>query len=215
MFSDTSIIRNVNILNKTICYLLVLIMLIICKETLFTLFVDIFFLLVTKQYKHLFRFNILTTILIVLNIFFPHFLWIIKIFLLIIYTILLSKVTELVELRYVLENTLYRFKNKKITYRLFYIIYFIKNFKKHFTRMLVLKDDYEIKMTPKFLLFIIKQSYIAASTSKKDFLEVNDIRFYNISKDRTYIEKLSWESWDTTYLLCHIIILVSTFFYGR
>lgn len=215
MFSDTSIIKNVNVLNKTICYILVLIMTIICKETLFTLFVDIFFLLITRKYKYLFRFNIFTTILILINIFFPHILWIIKLFLLIIYTILLSKVTELVELRYVIENTLYRFKNKKITYRLFYIIYFLKNFKRHFKRMIILKDDYEIKMNFKFLLFIIKESYIKASNSKKEFLETNDIRFYNISKERTYIEKLNWESWDTTYLLSHIIILVITFFYGR
>lgn len=215
MFSDTSIIKDVNIINKTICYLLVIIMTIICKQTLFTLFVDIFFLLITKQYKYLFRFNIITTILIIINLFYPHFLWIIKLFLLIIYTILLSKVTKLVESRYVLEKTLYRFKNKKITYRLFYIIYFLKNFKKHFKRMLILKDDYEIKLTPRFLLFIIKQSFIKASNSKKEFLEINDIRFYNISDRRSYIDKISWESWDTIYLLSHLIILVITIFYGR
>ena len=215
MFNDTSIIKEVNILNKALCYILVLVMLIVGKDSIFILLMDIFFLLLTKNYKRVFIANIILTGLVVLNIFFPHFLWIIKIFFLLLYTILLSKVTNSLELRYVIEVTLYRFKNKKITYRLFYLIYFIKNFNKNIRRMLVLKDDYLIKLNIAFLIFIIKESYLKAKSSKKEFVEVNSMRFYNYSENRTYIEKLSWESWDNTYLVSHIIILLITFFYGR
>ena len=111
MFNDTSIIKEVNILNKVICYLLVILILIICKDNLYIILSNIFLLLITKQYIKLFKFNIIVTFLILLNLFFPHFLWIIKLCVLIIYTILLSKVTKLSELRYVIEVSLYRFKN--------------------------------------------------------------------------------------------------------
>lgn len=215
MFNDTSIIKEVNILNKVICYLLILLSIIICKDLVLLLIFDIFLLLVTKEYKNLFRFNILLTVLIILNIFFPHFLWIIKIFMLVIYTILLKKVTKLVELRYVIEVTFYRFQTKKITYRIFYMIYFLKSFNKNFKRMLLLKDDYEMKIDIKFLIFIIRQSYIKAKLTKEEFLEINNMRFYNYSGNRTYMEKNTWESWDTTYLVCHVLITLIIFIYGR
>lgn len=215
MFNDTSIIKEVNILNKVFCYILVLVMLIIGKEPIYVLIVDMFFLLLTKSFRKMFITNILLSILVILNIFYPHFLWIIKILFLVLYTLLLKKVTKLSELRYVIEVTLYRFKNKKITYKLFYCIYFIKSFNKNIKRMLVLKDDYLIKLNPKFLLFIIKESYLKAKASKKEFVVVNSMRFYNYSEKRTYIEKVTWESWDNTYLISHVIIFILTFFYGR
>ena len=215
MFSDTSIIKEVNIINKTLCYLLVLIMLILGKSPVYILIVDIFFLLLTKTYKKLFITNIVLTVLVILNIFFPHFLWIIKLLFLVLYTMLLKKVTKLTELRYVIEVTLYRFKNKQITYKLFYTIYFLKNFNKNVKRMLVLRDDYLIPLNPKFLFFILKQSYLKAKASKKDFVAMNSMRFYNYSENRSYIEKITWESWDNTYLVSHIIILLLTYFYGR
>lgn len=215
MFNDTSIIKEVNILNKVLCYILVLIMLIVGKDPIYILIVDMFFLLLTKSFKKMFITNILLTGLVVLNIFFPHFLWIIKILFLVLYTLLLKKVTKLSELRYVIEVTLYRFKNKKITYRLFYFIYFLKNFNNNIKRMLVLKDDYLIKLDFKFLYFIIKESYKKAKGARREFVVINSMRFYNYSEKRTYIEKITWESWDNTYLISHIIILVLTFFYGR
>lgn len=215
MFSDTSIIKEVNILNKVLCYIMVLIMLIICKDSIYILIADIFFLLLTKNFKKMFISNIALTVLVILNIFYPHLLWIIKPFFLVLYTILLKKVTKLSELRYVIEVTLYRFKNKKITYKLFYIIYFIKKFNKNIKKMLILKDDYLIKLNFSFLIFIIRESYKKAKIAKKDFVVVNSMRFYNYSTKRTYIEKITWESWDNTYLVSHIIILILTFFYGR
>ena len=215
MFSDTSIIKEVNILCKAMSYILVLLIAFICKDSVFLIFVDIVLLMVTKKYSKLFIFNIFITCLLVLNLFYPHFLWIIKIFLVAIYTILLSKVTKIIELRYVIEALFYGFKNKKLTYKLFYIIYFLKTFKRHFKRMLALKEDYGIRMTPKFLLFITKESIYKAKLREKDFIEINKERFYNYSNKRTYMESITWESWDTTYFLCHMLVVVVTMFYGR
>lgn len=215
MFNETSIIKEVNIVNKFICYILVIISLILVKDPVFMVFVNGIFLLLSKNDKKIFIINILMAIFSFTVIFNPQFLWISKLFFLGLYTVLLKKVTELKDLRYVLENTLYKFKNKEITYKFFYYIYFLKNFKKSFNRMLLLSDDYDMKISPKFLWFVVKQSYNKAKLEKNNFEEINKMRFYNYSSTRTYIEENTWESWDTTYLICYIIILLIVIFYGR
>lgn len=215
MFSETSMLKEVNIVNKFICYLLVVISLILIKDPVFLTFVDIIFLLLSKDDKKIFIINILMVIFSVTTIFNPQFLWISKLFFLGLYTVLLKKVTELKDLRFVIESTLYKFNNKQVTYKLFYVIYFLKNFKRHFNKMLLLSDDYEMKISPKLIWFILKQSYNKAKLEKNNFEEINKMRFYNYSATRTYIEENTWESWDTTYLICYIIILLIVIFYGR
>lgn len=214
MFNDNSIIKEVNIINKVICYLLVIIALILCKQAIYIMFVSTILLLVTREYTKLFKINILVAVVAILSIFYPQFLWISKIGILVIYTILLKRVTEWTKLRYVLEITLYRFQSKKITYKILYYIDFIKSFKNHFKRMLVLKDDYQIKLDFKFLKFIIKQSYETTKLERNDFLKTYELRFYNNSKSRTYVDKTAWEHWDNNYLFSHILILIITIFYG-
>lgn len=216
MFNKNSIIKEVNIINKLVCYLLILIALIICREPIFIVFVNLTLLIITRQYSKLFKTNLVIMFLSILSIFFPQILWITKIGILIIYTVLLKKVTQTVELRYVLESTLYRFQSKKITYKILYAIYFIKYFKKNIERMLVLKDDYSMPLNYKLIKFIIKHAYNKTKNQMEIFIEVNKLRFYNDSKNRTYIEKKeTWESWDTNYLIAHIIIMLLTVFYGR
>lgn len=216
MFNNNSIINEVNVINKLVCYLLVVLALIICKQPIFMMFVGLTLLIITRQYRRLFKTNLIVMILSLLAIFFPQILWITKLIILIIYTILLKKVTKTIELRYLLESTLYRFQTKRITYRILYIVYFIKYFKQNIKKMLLLKDDYSMKLNSKLIKFIIKNSYYKTKNQMETFIEVNKLRFYNDSKNKTYIEKKEiWESWDTNYLVFHIIILLLTCFYGR
>lgn len=215
MFSKDSIINEVNIINKAVCYLLIVLGLIVCSEPIFLLFVNIFLLLITKQYENLFKINIINTIILILSIIYPQILWISKIGTLVVYTILLKKVTKLTELRYLLESTLYRFQQKQITYRILYIIYFFKYFKNNLNQMLLLKEDYGMKLNLKFVWFITKKSYQKTKDQLNELMQINKLRFYNYSKNRTYIEKTSWESWNNNYLFCHVIIILITFFYGR
>lgn len=215
MFNTDSIIKEVNIINKVICYAIVLISLLVCNEPIFIVFVNLFLLIITKQYDNLFKINIFIIAVALLGILFPQILWITKLGILIIYTVLLKKVTRAIELRYVLESTLYRFQQKKITYRILNIIYFGKYFKRNLKRLIVLKDDYGLNYNMKFIHFIIKKAYHKTKEQMKDFIQTNKLRFYNDSKNRTYVEKPTWESWDTNYLIIHIIIFLLTCFYGR
>ena len=215
MFSTDSIIKEVNIINKVICYLIILITLFICREPIFIIFVNLISLLITKEYKNLFKINIFITFIALLGILFPQILWITKLGILIIYTALLKKVTKAIELRYLLESTLYRFQQKKITYRILNIIYFGKYFKNNIKRLIVLKDDYGLNYNMSFIWFMIKKANYKTKEQMKEFIQINKLRFYNDSKNRTYVEKPTWESWDTSYLIVHIIILLVTCFYGR
>ena len=187
MFNKNSIIKEVNIINKLVCYLLILIALIICREPIFIVFVNLTLLIITRQYSKLFKTNLVIMFLSILSIFFPQILWITKMGILIIYTVLLKKVTQTVELRYVLESTLYRFQSKKITYKILYAIYFIKYFKKNIKRMLVLKDDYSMPLNYKLIKFIIKHAYNKTKNQMKVLIELNKLRFYNDYKNRNYI----------------------------
>lgn len=215
MFNTDSIINEVNIINKVICYAIVLITLLICREPIFIVFVNLFLLIVTKQYKNLFKINIFITAVTLLGILFPQILWITKLGIIIIYTALLKKVTKAIELRYVLESTLYRFQQKKVTYRILNIIYFGKYLKNNIKRLIILKDDYGLNYNMGFIWFMIKQAYYKTKEQMKEFIQMNKLRFYNDSKNRTYVEKPTWESWDTNYLIIHIIVFLLTCFYGR
>lgn len=213
MFSNNSILKNVNILCKVISGLLILISLFVCKEPLFLLFSLIFILLYITDYKKIVIFNLIIIFFTLLS-FKYSLLFIPKILLFILYILLIKKVTNKDELRFLVENTLYHFKNRKLTYKLLYIIYFIHNFTINIKNMYILKDDYKIKLNFKFIIFIIKQSYIKAKLSKDDFIVLNKIRFYNYSSSRTYLNKITFERWDFNYLACHIVILVVTIIYG-
>lgn len=215
MFSTDSMLKEVNIFGKVVAYILILIALGIVKAPLFLIFVNIFLFFITKSYPNLFKMNLVSLFITFLTILFPQFLWITKIIILIIYTGLLKKVTETIELRYVLENTLYRFQKKKITYKILYLIYFGKYFRNNLKRMLLLKDDYGLNADSKLIRFLLKQSYQKTKENMQEFMQTYQLRFYNDSNKRTYIEKNSWESWDTNYMMVHVVILLLVFFYGR
>lgn len=215
MFNDNSILKEVNIINKVICFIFILVSLIICHDPVFLLFVGLFLMLITREYNYLFKTTIINIFFTILSIFFSQFLWISKIFILVTYFILLKRVTKAIELRYVLEYTLYRFQSKRITYRILYGIYFIKYYKDNIVRLFLLKDDYGLSYNFDLIKFIVVKSYYKTKNQLSELMEINKLRFYNYYKDRTYIEKISWESWDVNYIIYHIIILLLTVFYGR
>ena len=90
-----------------------------------------------------------------------------------------------------------------------------KYFKNNIKKLWLLKDDYAIKYNFSFLNFILKQSYRKTKDQMQDFMQMNKLRFYNNSSERTYMEKPSWESWDTNYIIIHTIIFFLACFYGR
>lgn len=215
MFKDNSILKDVNIFNKLFCFILSLVAIILCRQILLLIFINLTFILFTKPYKKLLITNIINILLLIPIYFYPQLMWINKIIIFILYTVLLKKVTKVNDLRFILESTLYRFQTKRITYYILYGMYFTKYYLENIKYFMVLKDDYEIKLNIKFLIFIIKKSFNKTKLQLTELMEINRLRFYNYSNKRTYIEKNKWESWDTTFLVSHIIVFFLILFYGR
>ena len=84
MFNTDSIIKEVNIITKTISYLMIMIALVLVNEPLFIIFVNVFLIVITKQYPNILKINLISLGMNILNIFYPQFLWITKILILII-----------------------------------------------------------------------------------------------------------------------------------
>ena len=82
-------------------------------------------------------------------------------------------------------------------------------------QQIILKDDYGIKLNFEFIKFVLRKAYRKTQIELKNLMDINSLRFYNYSKNRTYVEKPTWESWDTNYLVSHLIIFLLTIFYGR
>lgn len=215
MFSKNSLLHDVDIINKLICLIITIIGLVLINEPIFVLLINLLLLIMSNRSKILFKTNITNVGISIVFILFPQFLWISKIFILTNYYIMLKEITAAKELRYVLEKTLYRFQTREITYRILYMIYFLKYYKNNFKKILGLKEDYQLKGTYQLYSFLLKKTYQKTTAEMKDLLKYNKLRFYNYYKKRSYVEKHKWQSWDTTYLMIHLIIFVAVIIYGR
>ena len=214
MFNKDSILYQVNIISKFIGIILSLIGIIILKIPGFIVLISIVLLTLSISFKYTFRYSIISLIISIIASFFPQILWISKILIFINYLILIKKLTKAVDLRYILEVTLYKFQSKKITYKVLYLIYFFKYLKLNHKTLSKLRDEYGIKKDWFYFKFSWKKAYQKTKYEMSEFLIMNNLRFYNLSSKRTYLEKPTWERWDTLYVLFHILLLVFITIYG-
>ena len=142
------------------------------------------------------------------------FLKIAKLITILVYILIIKKITNSQELRYVLEVTLYKFQSKKITFHILYFMYFFKYLKKNIKLMNNLREDYGMEKDWNYRKFALKKAYDKTKYEIKELMMMNEIRFYNYSSTRTYIEKTNWESWDTKYLMFHILVFIFILIYG-
>ena len=204
MFNKDSILYQVNIISKFISIFLALIGIIILKIPGFIVLIGVILLVLSISFKYTFRYSIFSLIIALLASFFPKILWISKTLIFINYLVLVRKLTKASDLRYILEVTLYKFQTRKITYRILYFIYFIKYMKKNYKVLGVLRNEYGIKKDWFYLKFSWKKAYHKTKYEMKEFLTMNNLRFYNYSSKR----------WDTGYLLFHILLLAFIIIYG-
>ena len=214
MFSKDSILYQVNIISKLIGIILSLLGIIILQIPGFIVLLGVILLILSASFKYIFRYSIFSLIIALIASFFPQILWISKTLIFINYLILVRKLTKTNDLRYILEVTLYKFQSKKITYRILYIIYFFKYMKKNHKVLGILRDEYGIKKDWFYLKFSWKKAYQKTKYEMKEFMTMNNLRFYNYSSSRTYLEKPTWERWDTGYVLFHILLLIFIIIYG-
>lgn len=215
MFSKDSILYQINIFSKVLGIIIFIISLVLLHNTALLVLLGIGLLILSSKYKYLFRYSIFMTLIVILSSFYPQIMWISKILIFINYIVVLSKVTYSKDLRYLLEKTLYKFQNKKITYKVLYLIYILKYMKKNYKILNGLIDEYGLKKDFSMYKFLHEQSYIKAKHEMEETTTMVDLRYYNISKTRTYNDKPTWERWDTKYLIFYVLVLIFIIVYGR
>ncbi|HIT21558.1 MAG TPA: hypothetical protein IAB56_01115 [Candidatus Scybalousia intestinigallinarum] len=214
MFKKDSLLYEVNIISKLISSLLVIISLLFLNSTALIVLVSVILCFLSLEFKFISKVGIIGVLLSILATFYPQFLGITKFIIFIEYIMLIKKVTDSSELRYILEVTLYKFQSKKITYHILYIIYFFRYLKKNMKLLDNLREDYAIEKDFFYIRFSLKKALAKTKHEIHDLMEINELRFYNYTSKRTYIERPTWEKWDTNYLLFHIAVLIFAIIYG-
>lgn len=214
MFKRDSILHDVNIISKTISAVIALLGLIFLHSSALIVLISVVLFFLAHEFKILSKISVIGILFAVLATFFPQWLWIPKCLTFIIYLSLVKKITASQELRYALEVTLYKFQSKKITYHILYIIYFFRYLKKNMVLLDNLREDYGMDKDWFYIRFSLKKAYSKTKYELRDLMEINKLRFYNYSSSRTYIEKPTWEKWDTQYLLAHLVSFLFILIYG-
>lgn len=215
MFSRDSILHEVNVIIKIISYILFLVTILFFSNGIYFLSLSVFIYLYTRDFKILGKMSFANFIIGIYAFLYPQYLWINKVLLLILYTILVKKITKVKEFRYILEISLYRFKSTKVTYVFLYNLYFLKYLKNNFVNVIKLKKEYGFKGNIKSYKYMISMTYRKTKQEIKELIIVNNLRFYNISDRRTYLEDNKLEVWDLCYLFIHFIIFIILVFLGR
>lgn len=214
MFNKDSILYQVNIISKILGILLALLSIIFIKIPGLIVLISIALLLLSSSFKYTFSYSIVSLLISIIASFYPPLLWISKILIIINYLILIKKITNTLDLRYMLEVTLYKFQSKKITYHILYVIYFFKYLKKNHKVLGKLRDEYGIKNDWFYIRFSWKKAYLKTKHEMNELMIINNLRFYNYSSKRTYLERPTWERWDSGYLFFHLLLLIFSIVYG-
>lgn len=214
MFSKDSILYQVNIISKFIGIFFALLGIILLRIPGFIVLLSVILLALSISFPYTFRYSIFSVIIALVASFFPQILWISKILIFINYLILVRKLTKANDLRYILEVTLYKFQSKKITYKILYMIYFFKYMKKNHKVLGILRDEYGIKKDWFYFKFSWKKAYQKTKYEMEEFIAMNNLRFYNFSSKRSYLERPTWERWDTGYVFFHLLLLIFIILYG-
>ncbi|MDD6224133.1 MAG: hypothetical protein PUB18_03940 [bacterium] len=212
MFSKDSILYQLNVVSKIIALMMMIISIILAKMPILMIIIALILLYLAFNFKYLLIYSLLILVLSISNIFYPLPMWIIKILMIFGYVVLVKKCTSSDELKYLLEVTIYKWKHKKITYYFLYQIYFFDHMRQNIEMLKKLKEEYG--MPKKWSKFIIKKSYQKTKYGMQELMMINNLRFYNNSSKRTYLERQTWEIWDSIYLFLHTIFLIFIIMYG-
>lgn len=215
MFKTNSIFYDMNIISKIICIVIIGISFSLLRMPAYLVFFGLFLLIIAFEFKKTSIFAMIGILLSILATFYEKIFFIPKIILFIVYIYLVKKITKASELRYLLEKTLYKFQSKRITFKIIYIIYFFKQLQKNMRILDRLRDEYGMANDFFYFRFSLVKSWKKTRYEMKELITMNNLRFYNYSKQRTYVEKPTWEKWDTKYLLFHIAVLIFFVVYGR
>lgn len=207
MFKKNSMLYSVNTIAKLLGLILFFIALIEMQANWFLLLFSLITVWISLSFPNLKYWTILGVGCFFFGILVPWMTILGKWIQFSTYLILLVKITHIDGIRYFLEKSFYKKQNSALTRYLLDFTYYLKFVKENFTEYITLKDRYGFSLDAKFLWWGWRLSWKRAKEQLHEVSELYRIRFYNILKERTYVEKPTWESWDSVYVLLHGLFL--------
>lgn len=214
MFNHKSILYEVNPFLKIGCYIFFLLLVIFIHRSLYVVAFFAITYLLTGADELLQKTSAIGTGISLITVFYPQLLWITKLGMLILYTMMLIKITNAEHLKYIVEKVFYRFQNKEITYVLTYLINYYKFLKENYQKIDRIRKEYGLEKKPEYQKTILKKARQKAKKEVAEVMTIYQLRFYNLYRTKTYYQKLSWARWDSDYLLGHIALFVTILLLG-
>lgn len=214
MFNHKSILYEVNPFLKIGCYIFFLLLVIFIHRPLYVVAFFAITYLLTGADELLQKTSAIGTGISLITVFYPQLLWITKLGMLILYTMMLIKITNAEHLKYIVEKVFYRFQNKEITYVLTYLINYYKFLKENYQKIDRIRKEYGLEKKPEYQKTILKKARQKAKKEVAEVMTIYQLRFYNLYRTKTYYQKLSWARWDSDYLLGHIALFVTILLLG-
>lgn len=214
MFNHKSILYEVNPFLKIGCYIFFLLLVIFIHRPLYVVAFFAITYLLTGADELLQKTSAIGTGISLIMVFYPQLLWITKLGMLILYTMMLIKITNAEHLKYIVEKVFYRFQNKEITYVLTYLINYYKFLKENYQKIDRIRKEYGLEKKPEYQKTILKKARQKAKKEVAEVMTIYQLRFYNLYRTKTYYQKLSWARWDSDYLLGHIALFVTILLLG-
>lgn len=208
MFKKYYLLNLVNIYSKFYGLLLFLLSLLLFHNNIIALIISILLLVITRNRKHLIYVSIFSLLVSIINIFYPHLLWIIKICFLIEYLEYLSNLVDIVNAKKLYESSLYSLKNNYIMKTVISLIYFLNIFKKNFRKLDKPRVDYGLVTGFGYFIKLFIKSYNVSISQIKNIILYHKLRFYNIENRRESIDKIETRKYDYYYITVHIIVLI-------
>ena len=214
MFNHKSILYEVNPFLKIGCYIFFLLLVIFIHRSLYVVAFFAITYLLTGADELLQKTSAIGTGISLVTVFYPQLLWITKLGMLILYTMVLIKITNAEHLKYIVEKVFYRFQNKEITYVLTYSINYYKFLKENYQKIDRIRKEYGLEKKPEYQKTILKKARQKAKKEVAEVMTIYQLRFYNLYRTKTYYQKPSWARWDSDYLLGHIALFVTILLLG-
>ena len=208
MFKKGYLLNLVNIYSKFYGLLIFILSLFILNNKYLALIISILLVIATTKRRHLIIVSLISVLLSIINLLYPHLLWIIKICFLIIYLAFLSDIVDVASVKKLYEVSLYKYKNRFIMKAYLSFVYFLSTFKKNFIKLDKPRKEYGLVTRFGYTTRLVIKSYHVSKSELKNILLYHKLRFYNIEDRRESIDKIEVRKYDHYYIVVHIAVLL-------
>lgn len=205
---DNMILKEVKIETKLIASMLFMLTIFYVQKPI-SLFLTVFVLSILLFLNKKGRYSSFLALGIsILSVFYPQILWISKCLSILLYFLLLSSFVDFIDIRTLLEKSVYKFKNKKLIMNALYVLYWIRNMKINVKKEMSNLKYANVKSLVHDLKQMISRTLRKTKVEVKKIMSTYQMRLYHQYTEKTYLEESNFEKWDVNYLTFHIAILI-------